>query len=307
MLEQHAEEAASEWLSNTDQPSIDGLNTFIISRAVRGQGIKVALSGLGADELFGGYPSFTEVPRIAPLAKWFQRLPRALQGLIAKVVRNRKAETGEKLMDMLTSSLSVAAMALQRRRLMNNRQMNLLGFKPSSEDQASLWLPADALAKVSGQIPAPGWTISKMECLFYQGNTLLRDSDSNSMANSLEIRVPFLDQRMLNWVPSLPDAIRFPRSGPSKFLLRQAGKQYLDRVHLRRPKSGFALPLHRWMVGPLANLCNECLAALKSSSLVKAEGVQTIWDGFKKNPTLEASSRALSLVSLGAAVRFQKS
>lgn len=306
MTERDAEEAAFEWLEHADQPSIDGLNTFVISKAVRAQGIKVAISGLGADELFGGYPSFTEVPKIANIAKWFQRFPRGIRSLAAWSLRKAKpTESAEKFLDMINSPPQIASLAVQRRRLMNDRQMQLMGYMPAEYN--SLWLPASAMLHVDAPSPAPGWTISKMESTYYQGNTLLRDSDANSMASSLEIRVPFLDQRLLNWIPSLPDSIRFPTGAPSKFLLREAGKQYLDKVHLRRPKSGFTLPIHRWMIGPMASLCKECLDTLKASSLVKAEGVQAVWDGFLKNPTLESSSRALSLVSLGAAVRFQKS
>ena len=308
MLERDAEEAAFEWLSHSDQPSIDGLNTFVISKAVRSQGIKVAISGLGADELFGGYPSFTEVPKIASVAKWFQRFPRSLQGLAGWGLRKAKpSEAAEKFLDMLNAPPQIASLAVQRRRLMNDRQMQQMGYERTDATLGGLWLPAAALSQLSDCSASPGWTISKMESTFYQGNTLLRDSDANSMASSLEIRVPFLDQRLLNWIPSLPDRIRFPKGAPSKFLLREAGKQYLDNVHLRRPKSGFTLPLHRWMVGPLSNLCTECLEALKSSSLVNAEGIEAVWNGFMANPTLEASSRALALVSLGAAVRSQKS
>ncbi len=307
MLGSHAEDAAFEWLAHADQPSIDGLNTFVISKAVSGHGIKVAISGLGADELFGGYPSFVEVPKIASVAKWFNRLPRAVQSMASWAIRNRKSsESAEKLIDMLRTYPSIARLSLQRRRLMNDQQMNLLGCVSANGGFGELWLPAKSLEKLDNSAQFPGWTISKMECNFYQGNTLLRDSDANSMASSLEIRVPFLDQRLLNWLPSLPDSIRFPASAPNKFLLREAGKRHLDKVHIRRPKSGFTLPIHRWMIGPMRTLCMECLDKLKSSSHLNPDGIDTIWNGFIRNPTLQASSRALALVVLGASLRFRR-
>lgn len=302
--EANAEEAAFEWLVNADQPSIDGLNTFIISKAVHAYGIKVAISGLGADELFGGYPSFKEVPRIVQLAKWVRLLPRQMRSLVASAVQFRKPiQAREKLIDMFEAVPSIPKYALHRRRLMCNRQMAGLGFEHIGEDGGSLWLPSKSLNTMPSDRAEPGWAISRVEIDFYQRNTLLRDSDANSMASSLEIRVPFLDHRLVTWVMSLPDSVRFPKGSSSKHLLLQAGRRHLNKTHLQRKKTGFALPMHRWMMGPMACLCRDSLDSLKSSGLVKPSGVDEIWSDFLLDGGRHSSYRALALVALGASLR----
>ncbi len=301
LSEKDAEEAAFRWLSSADQPSIDGLNTYVISQAVRQHGIKVALSGLGADELFGGYPSFTEVPKIATFLKATRWAPMPVRKLMARCIqRGATTEAIEKLRDMLSIQPVIGKLALHRRRLMSDRQLELLGYPKRANDPDSLRLPEASLHTFPLNGSNPGWTISKIESIYYQGNMLLRDSDANSMAHSLELRVPFLDQRLLNWIPTLPDSIRFPKNEPGKYLLRQAGRKYLDQIHLRRPKTGFTLPFSQWLLGPMRGMAEQSIQYLKDSGIVRAEGVNAIWQGFLEDRGTRSSTRAVALIALGA-------
>jgi asparagine synthase (glutamine-hydrolysing) len=138
-----------------------------------------------------------------------------------------------------------------------------------------------------------------IESRFYQTNVLLRDSDANGMAHGLEIRVPFLDQRLLDWAHRLPGPVRFPPGAPPKHLLRAAVADLVDRELLDRPKTGFTLPLARWMAGPLRPVCEDRLGVLKGSGLVRPAGADAVWRSFTARPAGPAWSRALTLVALG--------
>ena len=161
------------------------------------------------------------------------------------------------------------------------------------------FLPPEAEAWLPPADSDPGWAISAIESRFYQGNMLLRDSDANAMAHSLEIRVPFLDQRLVTWMHSLPGNIRFPRNGPPKQLLRRSVEGLLPKELLDRPKTGFVLPLRRWMLGPLRYICEQGISALKQSGLVRAAAVDGVWNAFLAAPESQVWSRALVLASLG--------
>jgi asparagine synthase (glutamine-hydrolysing) len=299
-----AEQAARKWLAAADQPSMDGLNVFVITKAVRACGIKVALCGLGADELFGGYPSFREVPTLKRLVQAVGWLPRRARRGLAGVLAVRKSSSArEKLADMLDGAGGVGTLALQRRRVLSDRRLAALGLEPAELGLSANFLPPEAERLLPPAGADAGWAISLVESRFYQTNVLLRDSDANGMAHGLEIRVPFLDRRLIEWVQRLPGEVRFPRGQRPKWLLRAAVADLLCPELLNRPKTGFALPLRRWMVGPLRGLCEGGLAVLKDSGLVRPDGVDAVWKGFLADPESQAWSRALSLTVLGDYLR----
>lgn len=299
-----AEGAFRDWLAAADQPSIDGLNTFVVSRAVRGEGIKVALSGLGADELFGGYSSFRDVPRLSAVARAVRRLPPAVRGgLGAAAALLRPRSVRDKTADMLRGSGSVASLTLQRRRVLSDRQLHRLGLSPPALGLTADWLPADA--DPPPERPELGWTVSAVESRYYQRHMLLRDADANGMAHGLEIRVPFLDRRLVEFVNRLPDAVRFPRGRPSKWLLRAAAADLLHADLLARPKTGFTLPIQRWMLGPLRSVCEEAVQAVRACGLLNPAGVSAVWNTFLAETDRQpwAWTRALAVVVLGDHLR----
>jgi len=145
--------------------------------------------------------------------------------------------------------------------------------------------------------------VSQVESRFYQGNMLLRDSDTNGMQHSLEIRVPFLDRRILDLAFSIPDRLKLPSGRADKHLTRQAFAPMLRPELTERRKSGFRLPIARWMRGPLAETCEAGLRRLKSSDLVQPRGVDAVWHAFEKNPESPIWSRAWALCVLGIYLR----
>jgi asparagine synthase (glutamine-hydrolysing) len=284
--EKEALDSFEGWLAAMDQPSIDGLNTFIISKAVRERGIKVALSGLGADELFGGYPSFREIPNWSRRIQNIQWLPKAIRKVASRLFGlGRGRVASGKMMDAICSDGSPEALYQTRRGLFDfNWIERFLGRK----------LPNQGKTESNGVEVDPVRIVQQLESRIYMGNMLLRDTDVCSMAHGLEVRVPFLDQKILNFAYSLPAQLISQPGRPGKFLLKKAFAKYLNEPLLGQPKRGFVLPFAKWYKGPLRAMCQERLNRI--GFLDPAE-VNACWDALDE-PSM--ASRITALLSLTA-------
>ncbi|MFM7033682.1 MAG: asparagine synthase (glutamine-hydrolyzing) [Planctomycetia bacterium] len=290
----------TEWLKATDRPSIDGLNTYIVSGAVKDRDITVALSGLGADELFGGYPTFRRVPRLQRLLRLVAWLPRGLRraaaaALLAPLPAGKRA----KAIDLISSGTSAVELAALSRRVIGNGALRSLGLDARQLGLSPLYLAPEA-HEAFGSGPADSFSaVSQAELSLYMGNTLLRDSDTNSMAHSLEIRVPFLGQRLVDTAAGMPGSVRMPTGALPKHLLRRAVADSLPQSVFTRPKTGFSLPFDEWMRGPLRDSCEAAIDTLANCPLFEAGAIRQTWDRFTSRPGEVHWSRALALVVLG--------
>jgi asparagine synthase (glutamine-hydrolysing) len=289
-----------EWLAHSDQPSVDGLNIYLISKVVRSAGITVALSGQGGDELFGGYPSFQEVPWLLKARRRLRWLPVPLRRTLLTMATLGRSETArQKMADIAASSPTLAALYLQRRRVLSDRQMAHLGLDGQTLGLTESFLQPESLNGLGEPTDDPIAMISKLETRYYQGNMLLRDGDACSMAHGLELRVPMLDQRVLELALSLPGEVRLPSGAPDKYLLRQAFGPFLRPALLNQAKRGFTLPLHRWLVADLRPLSEHSLRILKKTGVLEPRGIDIIWKSFLEESSPSAWSRAFVLVVLG--------
>lgn len=287
------------WLDAIDQPSVDGLNVFAVTGAVREAGVKVALSGLGSDELFGGYPSFRDVPR---LHRWMRRavaLPRpARVGLAALAGLGRSRVARDKLVEIAGGGDDPTRLYFRRRRLSTDRELRSLGLAAEALGLSDDYQPAGgAPAGYDGEDLVP--LVSRLESRYYQGNMLLRDADACSMAHGLELRVPFLDLPLARRLLTLPGGVLLPSGRPDKHLLRQAFAGELSACWKSAPKRGFVLPIRRWLLGPLADTAWRGLDHLKRSGAVRPEAVDEIWGKFQRDPNGPAWTRAFMLVVAG--------
>ncbi len=268
---------ARNWLLSTDQPTIDGLNTFVISRAVRERGIVVALSGLGGDEMFGGYSTFTEVPlmrRLAPLARL---MPSHLRRRMAMIIANRfGAHRALKVADLAASSGNLIDLCLLRRRLFADQNMTDFGFGDRSL-RSRHFLPFEALSSLDLSSDSDWIAIRRLETALYMGNMLLRDSDVFGMAHGLEIRVPLLDQGVVDCALSLSRTSRISPRGPNKPCLVAALGNRLPKHVLSLPKRGFSLPQAEWLVGPLHSEFSDRVEYLARSGLMAPQAVRLAW------------------------------
>ena len=289
------------YLGALDQPTIDGLNTYIIAGAVREQGIKVALSGLGGDELLGGYPSFTQVP---VLARWLERakiLPSSLRREVASMLFfGRSKAQRQKARELAATSPTVRHLYCRRRRLFSDLELAAFGLLPDGLGLDADYLPAESLPDAGLTGLDPRAAISVLESRFYMGNTLLRDADVFGMAHGLEIRVPLLDRPLIDQVYALPGAWRAPLRGHNKPLLADAMAGYLNPQLQGLPKRGFTLPQAVWMAGPLRSRFEPLMDRVAASGLVEPTAVYGVWHDFLSDRTGPTWSRAWALGVLGA-------
>ncbi len=286
-------------LASMDQPSVDGINAWVVSEAAASAGLKVALSGLGGDEVFAGYSFFKTIARDEWRRRQAQRLPRGLRNTAAAAVG--AVSTGNratKLKGLLRSDdLDEPSVRLHRRLFTSEQSDRLLvpsGFSLQHESDRELlsgWnarqlgncVDADAINQASA-----------LELGGYMCNTLLRDTDTMSMAHSLEVRVPLIDHVLVERMLSVPGESKLRPDEPKWLLVDAVGD--LPREIVDRPKRGFELPFKHWLLGPLREEVESSLLASRLGDVLRPGAVRALWDDFAEERV--SWSRVWSLFTL---------
>src|ERR1700688_712660 len=275
-----------EALCAMDQPTIDGINTYLVSTKTRAAGVKVALTGLGADEMFAGYSNFRRVPKMEAFSKRFARLPRlARRPLSASVALFAgKHDRSRKLTQLATDHDSILHPYFLVRMLFGAAEREILfaaGFEDS--ERALEGVLRESIARSSTLDPVN--RVSYLESHWYMRNTLLRDSDFMSMAHGLELRVPFLDRALVEACFRIPGERKLQGNSPKGLLLASLGVE-LPRDIVDRPKRGFTLPFERWLRGEMRPVVEDAL--LKSNwdqTSISASVVREVWNRFLAGET----------------------
>ena len=232
-------------LAAMDQPSIDGVNSWFVAKAAASRGLKVALSGLGGDELFAAYPSFRDVPRIASLVSPFARVPwlgSTFRVLSAPLLRRF---TSPKYGGLFEYGGSLGSAYLLRRGLFMPWELaDVLDPDLAREG----WRALETRTRLEGTVDGIGsarLAVTALESCWYMRHQLLRDADWAGMAHSVEIRVPLADIELLRRVAPVFAAV--PKL--AKRQIAAAVAPQLPLAVLNRPKSGFSIPVRTWLTG----------------------------------------------------------
>jgi asparagine synthase (glutamine-hydrolysing) len=279
-----------------DQPSVDGVNSYFVSKAAREAELTVVLSGAGGDEVFLGYDHFKKTGSLGRARRFLGVLPlRARRTLLRAAVRAgfpSKAPGRERLAYLEAPSDENTYLLF--RGLFAPRQIrDLLGISEREIDRSTQSLNLHPISTQSlnlslSQSPSISTNLSISNSLLnsftlfefnhYLQNQVLKDIDAMSMAHSIETRVPFLDHRLVEYVAGVPNKTKL-RNGINKPLLVKAMRDKLPKEIWNRPKMGFDLPLDRWM----KERVDELEAMSLERKFLDPKAVKVVWKGFGEN------------------------
>src|SRR5215472_16935730 len=277
--------AIPDALGAMDLPTMDGINTFFVSRETRRAGVKVVLSGLGGDEAFAGYSSFRTVPRFERLARTLNYLPRMSLGGMASLFGAFAPENDQfrklALLMFDKKGEGIHPYFVSRMLFTPQQRGTLLRDVDKSIFETAAASQRDCLDRALRLDPVN--RVSYLESRCYMLNTLLRDSDVMSMSQGLEVRVPFIDHQLAKTVLALPGKSKL-NGTPKKLLVDTLDAALPDEI-VHRPKRGFTLPFEHWMRQELRSEIETVLTAKRINegpigSLVHGADVARVWDSF---------------------------
>jgi asparagine synthase (glutamine-hydrolysing) len=271
-----------------DLPTIDGINTYFIAEKTRAAGVKVALSGLGGDEIFAGYSSFRAVPRMERFSGMAHRLPKPVRGPLARAFSALAPSTDQsrKLAALIQDGDRYLHSYFLSRMLFAPEQRDLLLRHPDSSAAERAEEPLKESLSHTRDLDAIN-RVSYLEARCYMLNTLLRDSDFMSMAHGLEVRVPLIDHRLAQQVMALPGAWKLNRGTPKPLLVHALRRQLPDQI-IHRRKRGFTLPFEHWLREDLRATVETAFARIENGPLrdiINALAASRVWSDFLQGRT----------------------
>jgi asparagine synthase (glutamine-hydrolysing) len=264
-------------LNAMDSPSGDGINSYVVSKAIRNNGMTVALSGVGGDELFAGYPFFQQYLRLQKIKPWYS-LPAGLRKMAAGLALGssggRKGRM-KQLLGLPSPSISHSYPIFRQilSPLLIHQLTHLAGDQTTTLVEKELEQRQDRITT----LPLLS-QVSAAEYLGYTQQTLLKDTDQMSMAVSLEVREPFFDHDLVEFVLSIPDEMKRPVY--PKSLLVESLKPLLPDEVVFRPKKGFLFPWELWIRNELRSFCEGHINNMASRSFINGDALMTYWKRF---------------------------
>jgi len=282
-----------EALASLDHPSGDGLNTWVISKVTKNAGIDMALSGLGGDELFAGYDLFKRLyylnkyGMLGNMPPWLRNIPSRWLDMVTPSVAVFKTQ---EILHLGNWNLENTYPVM--RSLLSEKKITGLLSEPFGKENRV----ANIIKGLqSNDIPFLS-QVSIAEFSVYLQNILLRDTDQMSMKHALEVRVPFLDYELVEYVLQVNDEVKFPHS--PKQLLVESLNGLLPKEIYHRKKMGFVFPWDTWMRNDLKSFCESSLFSLAHFEIFDMNGIRMLWSDFLKGDKVVTWSRIWPLVAL---------
>lgn len=266
-----------------DQPTIDGLNTYLICGVARRAGVKVAMSGLGGDELFCGYRTFRSVPRMESFLRFWNQVPaRATLGNLALRPSGR-SDFHHKVHALATENGHLVHPYFLARSLFTPAQVRMLMGDRFSDGVLS---PLREALRDTTHMDSIN-RVSYLEARCYMLNTLLRDADVMSMAHGMELRVPLIDPRLAEKMFMTPGRFKMERGTPKPMLVN-AVRSELPQTIVHRKKQGFTFPFEHWLRNQMRAGLEQSIAGIKSgplAGLVDPSAASNVWRDFESGRT----------------------
>lgn len=264
-----------------DTPSADGINTYVVSKAIRQAGITVALSGVGGDELFAGYPFFRQYLQLRNSKNWYKGTG-LLRKMVAAIVAGGSSNRKKRIRQIITAPSPDIEYTypVSRQILSPGLIRELTSFKDFNTTHTALFQQLSSKHDAIARFPLLS-QVSIADYLGYTQHTLLKDTDQMSMAVSLEVREPFFDHELIEFVLAVPDKVKFPVY-PKSLLVQSLGSLLPDEI-VHRKKQGFVFPWSEWMKKELRSFCDERLQRLGQRSFINNKALQAYWQRFLAN------------------------
>jgi len=301
MTEDDVITAFAETMKFCDQPTIDGTNTLLACKAAKQSGLKAVLSGLGGDELLGGYPLFGDM-RMAAKYRWVWELAQFFAPILRPALTHVRDRKFGKAYDLLSGPSSLANFYRTRRQVFGQRELNdLFDAIPAVRVEKHPWQFWDE--EKTRQHHSTSAIATMLELSQYTRGMLLRDSDVFSMSQSIELRVPFLDHRLVEDALLIDESYLIP-DGRLKPLLID-GLADLPKSVSVTEKKGFALPWRNWFAGPLRKRFEEGLSdSITWTNLgIKPDAPRALFNEFVAGSLASTPSHIIALLSLSSYVR----
>ena len=281
--------AIPDALRAMDLPTMDAVNTYFVSREARASGVKVALSGLGGDEVFAGYTSFRTIPRMERFAQLWKHVPAAARSRFAAAfdALSPVTDRNRKLTSLVRDDGRVPHPYFLSRMLFTPTQCDQLfrSLASAITDRAVAWQKSSLDRTLSLD---PINRVSYLESRCYMLNTLLRDADVMSMSQGLEVRVPLIDHRLAKEVLALPGSWKLNGRGPKTLLVKMLTDTLPSEI-VHRSKRGFTLPFEHWLRGELRAEVEPVLAKKLGdgplAAILNGNQASRIWQDFLEGTT----------------------